>query len=173
MENNLLDENDDGPTTSSLLSEILKKYKLEQSPDESYKIIIEEDKLPNSAIVQHLSKDFANNIISEKDFVTSLESELKISTEVAQNIVKEIKEKVVPFIQSLNKNKVVTEKQVAVPQVMPVNNDLKLEPPIELKPIKKIVESGPKVIKNIIKPPLNEKIKKISKKPDSYREPIE
>lgn len=163
IENDLPNEDDNEPTTSSLVSEILKKYNLIESPNEEYEKIMVDGRQPNTTVAYYLSKNFANNLISEKDFIASLETKLKISNELAGNIVKEITEKVIPFIKSINKNRATAEK----PNILEQDNVLE-------KNLKNIISSPPKKIRKTtipeeIKKPMIEK----SQGPDNYREPID
>lgn len=146
IENNLSGNEDSGQSIGSLQSEILKKYNLEENPDEAYKKI-RGGNLPNKAVVNHLSKDFVNNLISEKDFVGSLEDKLKISHQTAENIVKDVIEKILPLVK-----KIVAEIQMR-----------------EEKPKSKSVLS-PKRQEGIKKPTTPEKLENLRHKQDNPRD---
>lgn len=166
LENNTTDEEFIGPTTSSLVSDILTKYNLKESQAEEYTRIMEKGETPNAAVVQILAKSFASNLISEKDFVTSLVDKLKISNEIAENFVRDISDKVVPYIKSLPKSRPAVVEQTSINRTEPpeYNLDTKLPPQPEI--IKKIPDFKPR-------PQANQTNIARPKGPDSYREPIE
>ena len=163
LENNIIEEENIGPTTSSLVNGILTKYNLNKSPEEEAKQILSGGDLPISIVVQTLSENFANNLISEKDFITSLTSKLNISNEMAENIVRDVFDKVVPYIKSLPKRKPIAPKQIPTIRTEPTEYNLNIEPIAQPEIVKKIPDFKPTPPKNITRP----------KGPDSYREPIE
>jgi hypothetical protein len=74
----------------SVLDDIIKNFNL----DESCNVVIDA-----------LTKKFAKEAISEKDFVASLENELKIPQETAQKLSKEILTKIVPMLEKISEEK--------------------------------------------------------------------
>lgn len=140
----------------SKISEILEKNGIEENLMDAF---LKED-TSFLDIVLDLTESFAKEEITEKDMVLSLESQLKISQQAAQNIFNDIKSKILP----------VTKKMTGEVQAQPAT------PLPPLKMAKEILDQNvrDKKIKDIQKP--TKTIKKEAnspKKPDTYREPIE
>ena len=156
MVNNFLDD-EDQPSTSSLLSDILKKYNLEDSTEKIYEKL-EKDEQLNLEIISNAAYDLAENKILDKDLSDSLKKNLNIDNATSKLIQDEIKSTVVPPL------KIILAKKMS--RKPAEEEEIKTEMPI-------LIKGGLKLPKKIEKS-LPEKIKSMQKKgPDSYREPIE
>lgn len=167
------------------LSEIIKKYKLEES----------------SAMVKidYVAKAFAVEKISEKEIIDYLQKELNISSQIANQVSKEIILKIIPLLEKIPEesfeNPELREKisnkifGSAIDAKKDTVSFLKVEAPTDInelmgknnlspksKNIKEETNTPP--LKKIKKTPLSEDSKnfvpeiKQSKEPDNYRESI-
>lgn len=156
-----------------IIAEILSKNGLEETVEDAAE---KDDSL--ILFVFDLIKDLLKEKISEKDFINSLQTNLKISIDASNNILEDVKEKIFPYAekikiggQSQEENLII----VAPPKIdQNVIERLSTEEPTLLEK-EKTIERKRRTIKNIIKP--SEIVKKDTlnspKKPDNYREPIE
>lgn len=81
----------------SMISEILEKNGLKSTSLDD----IEDNQDSSIDIVFNLAKDLAGQIISEKDFISSLQKQAKVSKKSAEGILKGIKEKLLPFAEKV------------------------------------------------------------------------
>lgn len=162
-----LDEN-----TFEIIAGILSKGGVEETLEDA----AEND---DSAILMvfDLIKNLAKGNLSEKAFIDSLQTKLKISFEAAKNILQDVKEKILPRTEKI---KISNQEKKTLPDT-PVGNDktdidknqntieemdaLKLPPTIEKKT--RIIRKTTKTSEINKKEELN-----LPKKPDNYREPI-
>lgn len=152
------------------ISEILAKNGIQEDLIDAF---LKKENESFVSIIINLTKYLIKNEISEKDFLLSLQQQLGVSVQIAENISKDIKEKIVPLAEKIT-----------------VGDQLSEEKPITAQPTRLINENknsdeNKKSIKTkknstkIIEPPVfeepKETIPKIIQKrgPDSYREPIE
>ena len=173
------------------LEEIMKKFNLQDS-DEKYIARIKENKLPKIVVIDHLAKDFVKGNILENDLISSLQKDLEVSSQTAEQISKEIINKIIPFLEkapeknfkdpafveeiskkvfnTIENNKTATEKKDLdlFPKITPLEEGIsKITTPTPKKQQKtKLTSSLEK--KEISVPQIKE-----SKTPDNYREPIE
>lgn len=182
-----------------ILDGIIKNFQLEENVDEFAKRL-SQGKLSKNVIISNLSKDFAKGILSEKDLINSLQKDLEISSTTAEQISKEIINKLIPLLEKVPEEKLtdpVSREEVSKrifgeeikqnPASVPEKNEKILkpeknpifakEPIITEKPIKKPKKTA---VEEFDEP---EKISKLPKKiiqterpkssgSDSYREPI-
>ncbi len=130
---------------------------------------VEKDEQTLSNIVLNLTRDFILGKISEPDFVSSLQKELTIQDQAAKNIIKIIKEKIIPFAEKINVVKPEERaKELQLQDHSPVSN----LPPHEITRERPMPILNEKIIKDIPKPLEKKQGDKKPKQPDSYREPI-
>ncbi|MBI2053968.1 MAG: hypothetical protein HYT36_01350 [Candidatus Staskawiczbacteria bacterium] len=178
-----------------VFDDIIKNFNLEESI-KSFTKKIEEGKLSKIVIVDHLAKDFAREIISEKDLTNSLQKDLEISPQIAEQVSKEIINKIVPLLEKFPEERFVNpmfreeiskkifenqEKKQA--EIEKSDVLLKIKPPISVAKIlkKEDTATSHKEPTKINKPTIAEKTKEKEptikpnrpKKQDVYREPIE
>lgn len=130
-------------SVSSLIDQLLKNYDLEENTD-TMRDKIDKNIETNKSIIRHLAKNFAIGKFLEKDVLASLQKNLNLPPEMAQKIMQDIKNTLVPFIKKIEDSR-------------PQDNGT----------IKKLPEEIKLPQKNMQK----EKTK--SNKTDTYREPIE
>jgi len=150
----------------SKISEILEKNGLEETP---LNAALKKEE-PFIQIILRLTRNFIVKNISEKDFLASLQKQLGVTTATAQNIIKDLEERIIPFATKLTISKgggiIKTpiqpeQQQQEIPQKksFPAKENVlpkkKTIPPLEKTDIT--------VKKNIV----------ASNKKDVYREPIE
>jgi hypothetical protein len=140
------------------ISEILSRNGTEEDPiDAAFK-----KERSYISIILNLMKNFTKEKISEKDFCFSLQTQLKVSKETSENILKEIKTNILPHAEKIK-----------------IGEQINEEEPITASPIKLIdknqiiFESPVGKRENINKPPVEDKKIKYPKEPDKYRESIE
>ncbi|MEK7664724.1 MAG: hypothetical protein AAB361_01125 [Patescibacteria group bacterium] len=152
----------------SLISEILEKNGLKTSLDDDVDNI-ESKKTSLIDIVFNLITKLAEEKISEKDFCSSLQTQLKISKETSENILKEIKTNILPYAE-----KIKIGEQIDINEEKPITANsvrlIKENQIIPEKPAEKGVGEKIKLKENISEPP---KEIKHPKEPDKYREPVE
>lgn len=173
------------------LEQIIKNFNLEESFEESAKRN-REGKLFNVVIVNHLVRDFAKEIISEKELIDSIQKEMEVSRQTAETISKDIVNNLVPLLEKIPEEQL--KKQPFIEQA-PLENLETSEPVIKIKPPIGIPQTGeaykpddnkkdfiikkpekadkPLEKKEEIKKPLKQVEKRIKKQNDSYREPTE
>jgi len=83
-----------------VLSDIIKKYSLQETDLETFEKY-KAGKLPKIVIIDNLTRDFALKIIPEKDLISSLQKELEISQQTAEQISKEIINSLVPLLEKI------------------------------------------------------------------------
>lgn len=144
--------------------------------------------------IDHLAKDFAKGKLLEKDLTASLERDLKVSSQTAEQVAREIITALVPTLKKISEEDLAklseaekdalmygpakkTEESVAIP---------KMRPPIEVEKIL-AEKQGPTLKEKIKEAPIKKAPAKGSgmpreaerpapkqpRKSDSYREPIE
>lgn len=163
-------ETDLGPV--QIASDILEKYNLKESSKEACQKI-DEGKEPRVIIIIQAVKDLFLGKISEEDFVFNIEKQLEISKETAKKIAEDAKEKLLSIAKKI------IETEVNAPKEKPIIATT-IKPPIEIEH-EKIIKEG--IIKPDLKtiqqtkkfsvPEKSKEAKKIPKKADIYREPIE
>ncbi|MCX6722851.1 MAG: hypothetical protein NT094_02150 [Candidatus Staskawiczbacteria bacterium] len=167
---------------NSGLEDIMKNFKLEETPEKAEKKD-NEDKLSNIVIIDHLAKDFARETILEKDLINSLQKDLEVSQQIAEQISKEIITKIVPFLEKVPEEKFKDHNfREEISKKVFETEEEKKEEITQTK--NNIIEqtnnitTPPKRLPRIKTPIIPEEIKQPTqpnkpKKPDSYREPIE
>ncbi len=162
-------------TASLVVSEIIKKYNLKDLDEEFIeKIEKGESFIIPGAVINDAAKKIALAIASDEDIKSLLENRLGIQKKDAEELIKDIKTKIVPIIKNLLRTQ---ERQgVEIPQSAikrPIflnveENEKRLEKRKEIvKPKNPVVEKSNKIPKKTI---VQERPK--SSGPDSYREPI-
>lgn len=143
-----------------IISEILEKNGIKENIDDALDKI-EEGEPSAIDTVQTLLRAILLESISEKDFVSSLQKELKISKKASENILKSLKENVIPHAQIIK-----IGKDISPEENLPVSRPAgPIKKDIPEESIKE--EAVPKPIQK------TEEIRKKSRGPDSYRESIE
>lgn len=111
------------PSTSSMLDELLNKYGLQEDANKMYQKINAGDK-PNKAVIGSLAKNLALARISEKDVYDSLQKKLSTTAETTQKILKDIKETLAPFIKKVEENREkITSPVTSRPPITQQKND--------------------------------------------------
>jgi len=166
-----------------------------QKSDEILTDIIQRHNLrENVVIVDHLAGDFARGKISEKGISDYLQKELKLDSQTAEQITKEVITNLVPTLKKISEEELAklseeekdalmygpvkkTEEPAAMPKMKaPIEVEKilaeKQAPPFKEKkeeaPIKKAPAKGPDAPRKTERPAPRQ-----PRKPDSYREPIE
>ncbi len=161
-----------------VLSEVLKKYNLEESPEKLVKKVETGEKF-FSKIFMDVIKSFFKNDLKEEELKSVFINELTLSDSSAINLIKDAKEKIIPLI----KEELVQEEKIGIPpQPEKIENNTKSfvktpqindEDEVMLKPEVPSIEdlkSNIKKIPTFKKPPTPRKQTSGS---DRYREPIE
>ncbi len=166
---------------------IIRKYDLEEKREDVIKRLKEKRRSP-IVIIDKFTKDFAQEKISDKELIASLQKELKVPQETAEKIAKDIKEKILPLLERISEEElekptesIETKKTMEEEKFRPV---APIKPPIEIEEIEEAAKTPTEKLgeKPIAKHPLPKKTplgkkdspeKKTTKKDDIYREPIE
>lgn len=161
---------DTGPVV--VVSNILKKYDLEESSEEACKKI-KEGKKPRVNIIIQAASDLVLNKISETGFISTLEKQLEITRQIAEKIISDVKEKLLSTAKKITVGELKTSEGEAIIVTS-------IKPPIGLeKTIEEVSEPVLKTPPRVKKPLISEisektkEAKKPSKKADVYRESIE
>ncbi len=172
------------PNSNDIIMKILEKNNLKETLEEAIEKI-KQKKDCRINIIYNESKDFAEGTILEKDLVVHLQKQLEVSTQTAENLVKDIKEKLLPLGIKVNIGEVekIDEKTAAVRSIRLINetqdtNKKSVETPQVAKKLpttKKIIEERKNIkgLQDNGKMPEIEEIKRQPKKQDSYLESIE
>ena len=154
--------------TFDKISEILIKNGLEETLlDAGNKIA--ETGTSLMTIVFRLSKEFAKKKINEKDFILSLQKQLSVSSQTAENIIKEVKEKILPSAEKITIGVKTQEEKLITA------NPVRLIKEKQHPDNNKTPSTPEKVIEKKFRPIKDKETQKIPKKSagsDSYREPI-
>lgn len=176
MEEKIYSSNED---IFEIISEVLRKNGLQETLDDA----AEKDDAENSLIitVSKLTEEFAKEKISEKDFVSLLEKQLKISSQTAEIIAKDIKGRILPGLEKIKIENREGESATVNPirlikkeQNLADNAKSQTQPDIKnAQETEKLIKKKPKIVKNVINETKNNEPSKTSKKPDGYRESVE
>lgn len=145
------------------ISEILLQNSINETPEDAA------DKENDSfiSIILKLSKDFSAQKISEETFVLELQKKLNIKNQVAKNIIKDVKEKILPLAEKIEEE----ESSAKINQPDIPSSFVKEKPKMTVEENKKVLEkTREKNTSEDIPVPTH---KPKSTGPDSYREPIE
>ncbi len=113
-------QTDKGPVV--IVSNILKKYGLEESLRDAYKKIKRKEKPRVTAVIEKI-KDLIFKNISERDLLLFLEKELSVNNEASKKILEDIKKdllvlaKIVPFKKSTESRDSTNELRSSKPSV--------------------------------------------------------
>ncbi|MGD0576839.1 MAG: hypothetical protein ABSA74_02070 [Candidatus Staskawiczbacteria bacterium] len=159
-------------TAADIISDILEKNGV-QNVTEDLLLSPENSKL---VFLNNALKDFFDKKLSEENFLDTLQKRLQITKESAAGMLKDAKEKLFPYAEKVAIRTEHTEENIITAPIKPMANNSKIiaEGPtasVEEKPL----EKRGKLPKNISKPPeiTQKNAPNFSKKPDTYREPIE
>lgn len=152
----------------SKISEILENNGVQESPEEAAFKFKEEKSF--IGVIFNLSKDIIKGKISEKDFCSFLQSQLKIPKKSAENILKEVKTKILPLAEKIKiANRVESNMQEGAPitakSARLINEIQKDADKPTIKNLEEAISKPSEINK------LEEKPK--SSGPDKYRESIE
>ena len=86
------------------LSDLMVNFKLEET-DAEYIEKTKNKKPSNIVVLDNLAKDFALGVASEKDIIISLQNIVGVSQQNANQITKEIINKIVPFLEKVPEEK--------------------------------------------------------------------
>ncbi len=177
MEDNLLDEEDKSSVTY-LLSEILKKYGLEEDPDRAFEKI-EKFAPTNGDIASKICSDLAKNLVSEPDAALSLTKNLGMPEEKAKQIITEIKNIVLPPLKEfLTKRAKIFQDENTKKPVEKNSGQTFTPPPTQPKKDTEIMNKEKIIRKAKTIKKFDDNLKSIPQQkqtrgPDNYREPIE
>ena len=160
--------------SDTVLSEIMAKYKLEESSEEIIKKLNEGPAI-NVLLLTKFTMSFSRGEISEKEFVDSISKETNISQQIAEQVTKEIIENIIPTLGKHSEEKknidvpakIKTIKSISEIIKKPDQNSADIMTYEKLKSKKTL---SPKKLERDIKP--TPKPKQQSG-PNKYREPIE
>jgi len=159
-------------TDSLIVSEIIKKYNLKDIDEDAIeKLGKNEPFIIPGAVINGCAKKLAALDISDKDAELLLTKSFSLKNAQVADLLKDIKEKIVPKIQRSLKQKTTKETQISqitkeTSEVFPKEMFPKAEPQPTVVQPKKIKKTLP-----IVKEPISQT--KQSKGPDTYRESIE
>lgn len=158
-----------------IVSEVLKKNGLEETLSEVADM--EDNEISIIIIAIDLTKKFASRGLSEKDFVLSLQNQLKVSEQTAKNLAEDIKKEILPMAEKVKiEEQTVDDKSATATPIRLINEQQKKIDNIEKLSIptkEKTTEKRTRTIKDTSKPTEIKEIISSPQKPDTYREPIE
>ena len=164
---------------NAALSEIEKKYSLEES-DEEWMEKLKNKKMFNINIIADLAKKFFGTEISKEQFISSLQKDVNVNEETSIKIFADVEARVIPYTKKISEENI--QKGIAQDQIEQPEEAAQVS--IEKRTIEKLSgrpsdtrSPGNKSQKKgaIIKPNLTETdipIKKTKGGTDKYREPI-
>jgi hypothetical protein len=89
---------------NTALDNIIKNFKLEENIEDSIKRTAE-GKQSKIATIDRLVKDFAREIMSEKDLIAYLQKDFGVSQQIAEQISKDIISGIIPFLEKAPEEK--------------------------------------------------------------------
>jgi len=169
-------------SVSSILDEILKKYKLEKNEDDFLDILEQGGDLPDEIILDAVT-EVAQGRIPQKDLSSILQKRLGVSKPQANKLTKDIEEKLLPLTEEVSEEETLKEKEKVLEEKEMLKGDKEpiIREPIEETPASEAEETTPSEQPPVeqlpqkekrVKPVGPEKSEKPSKE-DTYREPIE
>ncbi|MDO8486550.1 MAG: hypothetical protein Q7S77_02560 [Candidatus Staskawiczbacteria bacterium] len=179
--------------TPEIISEILRKYELEETDEELDKKLLEENIEPlNGGIILDIAMETAQGKISKSEMSSILQKQFKINPKIAEDISNDIETKLVlmasnknPLLETDNKSVKEVSPPIGIPKIgeeyKPEINikkfeEQKIEQPKE--EVQKIVRKNKKIPKKSDKSTITTDVqpteleKTIKKQSDGYREPI-
>ncbi len=168
---------------NDIIMEILESNDLKETLDD-YLDKIDKEKEPWLDILYKSAKNLASGNITDKDFILLIQKQMNISDKTAENILKEIKQKLLPMARTLDKDEIEEESAEAT-LVQQINR------PIPVAKILSQTKTEERNIPPLITPKISPTIKKNTQKiiekteikqtpprqqkrqNDTYREPIE
>lgn len=152
--------------TAVVVPEILKKYDLDENPDEVFEKLDKEELL-KSEVILNIVEEIVLGTIPKENLISSIENELKVSREIAEKIADDIKAKL------LSETRKATLEEIKETESESPETETSLKPN-PLMPIDLTQEGSQSTQKETIFSLPKETIKKIEpKEKDVYREPIE
>lgn len=162
--------------TDPVISEILKKYNLEETVEEVFK----KRKISNRAVLIQSTRKFVSDKLPDKELSSLLQKGLNITKESAEKMTQDIKIKIIPLAKKVT----ITENAPGETNETPSKPLVSLlDSSAMLKPEEPIIFEEPSISKRpLVKKPMfpdeefSAKIKEVKKTPgktDTYREPIE
>lgn len=88
----------------SALNDIIKKFNLEEKPEDFIKKI-KENKDTNIVAIDKLIRSFADKTISENNLISQLQKTLEVPLQTAQDISEEIISKIIPLLGKASEEK--------------------------------------------------------------------
>jgi hypothetical protein len=162
--------------TSDIISEILKKYGLDENEEEVFEKLQKAEPL-RGEIILNLAIQITQKKIPPKELAPLLQKQLAISKKTAEDLSQDIEIKLFDLVkESLERKPLVVESHVPT-KIEPLQAFFEKqpieEPFITKRPTPQPAEEESRLAKPSPKPKISEKIKKTPKKPDVYREPTE
>ncbi|MDP2741777.1 MAG: hypothetical protein Q8O66_03795 [bacterium] len=96
---------DGGKDLNDIIMEILEKNGLKESLDD-YIDKIDKNEKPLLDVLYKLTIDLATNDTTEQNFVLSIQQQMNISDKIAENILKEVKQKLLPMARTLSEEEI-------------------------------------------------------------------
>lgn len=167
-------ENSEDKDLNKIIFEILKNNAIKETPDDYIeKASSGKDTLAD--IIYDLAEDLANGSINEENFILLTQKQLQVPRQNAENILKEIKGRLLPLARTLTEDEIESEEKYINNKII---QPLKQINPVVEEEVKNKVMPPPKRIKKLITPTIEETKESTPKPiqksgPDNYREPIE
>ncbi len=136
--------------TSPIISELLKKYQLQETSGELSKKLTGGE-IPRGGIILDIVIEVAQGKILKKDLSSALQKRLEISEEKTKKLAEDVEKKLLVLAKKVPKE------ETEIPE----------EPPVTKKPL---IAEKPSIIEKPETPP---KRRETSEEPDVYREVIE
>ncbi len=178
---------DGGKDPNDIIEKILKNNSLEETIDD-YFDKKDQKKEPWTDTLYRSSKNLASNNLTEENFILTIQKQLNISEQIAKNILKEIKEKLLPLARTLSKDEIEQEANFEMP-IKPIERPIgvtetlsqtkkiitkKNTPTNSAPPMRETPSENKKQIKKIEIPVIQKKfVQQPRRQSDTYREPIE
>ena len=166
----------DNITIVDIIDKILKNNGLEESLTDFIDKVTQK-KEPRKMIIRDAALTITEKKFPEEKLVELLQTHLETSKEVAENIIKEIKEKLIPYAKeiSMDEEKItetpltLSTQEIILEKIRVNNPNQQAEPSTQPAPLEIVKEVEIKNVEENAK-----KIENVGKgKQDTYREPIE
>lgn len=162
-----------GKDYNNVIIDILNKNGLKESWDDYFEKV-QQNKAPWSDALYILTKKLALKNITDKEFISEIQKNLNTNDKIAEQILKDVKEKLIPLTLITTDEEEINQEPVSnigAPALTPRQPPTKKTTKILYSPPKSAPESAEKS-KKIPEKPITPNNPKRSG-PDTYREPIE
>ncbi len=148
--------------TAPVILEILRKYDLEETDDETFEKLEKDIPLRGEAIL-NIVEEITLGVTSTQELTSSLQKNLNVPKEIAEKLTEDIRKKLLVLAQRVPKEDLELEEEITEEVILPQEKTPYVFPKTSITENLSIPET----------PTHTEKEKPSEKQSDTYREPVE